>query len=110
MVLGSILREAAVRHQQGDSAVNLVEFCVRAMEDSPLFNAGIGSVLTEQGWVEMDASIMDGTSQKAGAVALLRRLRHPISAARFVMDHTPYVFLAGSQAEQWLIDQRWNVR
>lgn len=105
MVLGSILRDAATRYQQGASALDLVEFCVRAMEDSPLFNAGIGSVLTEQGWVEMDASIMDGATQKAGAVALLRRLRHPISAARFLLDHSPYVFLAGPDAEQWLIDQ-----
>ncbi len=104
-ILAAILRQAYGRYQQGASALDLVEFCVREMEDSPLFNAGIGSVLTEQGWVEMDASIMDGTTAAAGAVALIRRIRHPISAARFVMEKTPYVFLAGPDAEQWLLSQ-----
>lgn len=104
-VLATILAKAYTLYLQGYSALDIVEFCVRQMEDSPLFNAGIGSVLTDSGWVEMDASIMDGQSQRAGAVALIRRLRHPITAARYVMEHTPYVFLAGSDAEQWLIAQ-----
>lgn len=79
-----------------------VEACVRAiqvMEDSPRFNAGVGAVLTSEGTVEHDASIMDGRTLNAGAVAGVQSLRSPIAAARLVMDSSEHVMLAQEGAE-----------
>lgn len=84
--------------QRGGSAVDAVEAAVRLLEDDPLFNAGTGSCLNAEGDVEMDASIMDGETLAAGAVALVRGLRNPVSLARKVMLHTPHVFVAGDGA------------
>src|SRR5690242_1342765 len=67
---------------RGGSAVAAVEASVRVMEDSPLFNAGRGSVFTHDGTNEMDAAIMDGRTLAAGAVAGVTTIRNPISAAR----------------------------
>ena len=74
----------------GDAALDVVERAVRELEADPLFNAGAGSVLTAEGRVEMDASIMDGRTRNAGAVACVTGLAHPISAARLVMERTPH--------------------
>ena len=68
--------------QKGGSALDAVEATIRWLEDSPLFNAGRGAVFTADGTNEMDASIMDGSTQQAGAVASVTTIRHPISAAR----------------------------
>ena len=82
------------RLQEGGSAVDAVEAAVCAMEDNPRFNAGRGSVLTTDGTVEMDASIMEGDTLKNGAVACVTNMRHPITLARRILDtdrHSLYV-------------------
>jgi beta-aspartyl-peptidase (threonine type) len=85
-----------------DGGGSSVEACVQAiqvMEASPGFNAGVGAVLTREGTVEHDASIMDGRTLNAGAVAGVKRLRSPIAAARLVMDSSEHVMLAQEGAE-----------
>jgi len=77
-----------------------VEACVVTMEDDPTFNAGYGSALNLLGRAEMDASIMDGRTLQAGAVALVTRVKNPIRLARLVMEKTDHVFVAGSGAER----------
>ncbi|RLG53405.1 MAG: hypothetical protein DRN99_06765 [Thermoproteota archaeon] len=86
--------------RSGGSSLDAVEAAVRVMEDSPLFNAGLGSSLNYMGEVEMDASIMDGSTLKAGAVACVRRVKNPVSLARLVMERTPHVLLAGEWADK----------
>ncbi|MBV9210309.1 MAG: isoaspartyl peptidase/L-asparaginase [Acidobacteria bacterium] len=81
------------------NSLDAVEAAVRIMEDSPLFNAGIGAVLTSEGTAELDASIMDGKTLKAGAVASVKHLKNPISIARLVMEQSPHVLLTGEGAE-----------
>jgi len=83
----------------GSDALDVVEFAVRELEDFPLFNAGRGAVLNAHGVVEMDASIMDGRTRAAGAVAAARTPRHPISLARAVMEKTEHVLLVGAGAD-----------
>lgn len=85
--------------QNGGSSLDAVEAVVRFMEDCPLFNAGKGAVLNEDGKVELDASIMDGKSLKAGAVAGVSTIKNPISAARKVMENSPHVMLIDGGAE-----------
>jgi beta-aspartyl-peptidase (threonine type) len=75
------------------------------MEDSPLFNAGKGSVFTGEGTNEMDASIMDGRDRRAGAVAAVTTVRNPVEAARAVMEKSGHVLLAGRGAEQFAREQ-----
>lgn len=82
----------------GGSALDAVEMVVRLLEDSPLFNAGKGSVFTHSGEHEMDASIMNGKTLEAGAVALVKGIKNPIVLARQVMEHSGHVFLAGAGA------------
>jgi L-asparaginase / beta-aspartyl-peptidase len=86
--------------RSGGTSVTAVEAAVQALEDDELFNAGKGSVFTEDGGHELDASIMRGTDLAAGAVAGLRTVRNPISAARLVMEKTQWVLLAGEGAEE----------
>ena len=71
--------------ERGGSALDAVEAAIRALEDDPVFNAGYGSALNAEGEVENDAAIMEGEKLAAGAVASIRGVRHPISAARKVM-------------------------
>jgi hypothetical protein len=75
----------------GGSALDAVEAVITGMEDDPLFNAGRGAVFTAEGRNELDASIMDGRTRAAGAVAGVMRTRHPISLARAVMEQSPHV-------------------
>ncbi len=86
---------------EGGSAMDAVEAVLRLMEDDPLFNAGRGAVFTSQGHNELDASIMDGASVNAGAVAGVTKVRHPISLARAVLQNSPHVMLAGAGAESF---------
>lgn len=91
--------------EQGGPALEAVTASVKILEDSPLFNAGKGSVFTHEGKNEMDAAIMDGATKNAGAVASLTRVKNPVSAAYAVMKNSPHVFLAGAGAEQFAEEQ-----
>lgn len=87
--------------KNGKSAVDAVEIAVKILEDSPLFNAGKGSVFTANGTHEMDAAIMDGSNLNAGAVSLITGIKNPISLAKDVMLNSEHVFLAGDGAMQF---------
>jgi beta-aspartyl-peptidase (threonine type) len=89
----------------GGSSLDAVEAALRLLEDSPLFNAGKGAVFTHDGRNELDASIMDGASLAAGAVAELRHVKNPISLARRVMEASPHVMMAGVGAEEFALEQ-----
>src|SRR5262249_52901992 len=84
--------------REGGSAVDAVEAAVVAMEDNPRFNAGRGSVLTSDGTVEMDASIMEGDTLRNGAVACVTNLRHPITLARRILEGDRHSFFVGEGA------------
>lgn len=84
--------------EKGGSSVDAVEKAVIILENSPLFNAGKGSVFTAEGTHEMDAAIMEGDKLQAGAVSLLTGIANPISLARIIMDKSEHVFLAGDGA------------
>ncbi|MCC9137386.1 isoaspartyl peptidase/L-asparaginase family protein [Pontibacter silvestris] len=86
---------------QGGSALDAVEHAVRLLEDTPLFNAGKGSVFTKDGRHEMDAAIMCGNTLKAGAVAGVRSIRNPVRLARTIMEHSDHVFISGCGAEDF---------
>jgi L-asparaginase / beta-aspartyl-peptidase len=96
--LTSALRAGAAALDAGGGAVEAVRAAVMAMEDFPLFNAGHGAVLCEDGSVELSASTMRGSDQAAGAVALVRRTRNPVAAAAALLDE-PEVLLAGERAD-----------
>ena len=87
--------------ENNGTATEAVEKAVIVLEDSPLFNAGKGSVFTATESHEMDASIMDGKTLNAGAVSLITGIKNPVSLARDVMDKSEHVFLAGEGAMQF---------
>nr|WP_321230561.1 isoaspartyl peptidase/L-asparaginase [uncultured Psychroserpens sp.] len=87
--------------ENGGTAVDAVEKAVQVLEDSPLFNAGKGSVFTATGSHEMDASIMDGKTLNAGGVSLITGIKNPVSLSRDVMEKSEHVFLAGEGAMQF---------
>jgi beta-aspartyl-peptidase (threonine type) len=89
----------------GGEAIDAVVAAVKVLEDSPNFNAGKGSVLTHNEMVEMDASVMDGRHQAAGAVAGVRHIRNPIELARDVMLNSNHVLLVGEGAEKFAFEQ-----
>lgn len=91
--------------QKGASALDVVEEAVIALENYPGFNAGRGSALTSAGTVEMDAAIMDGTNRKAGAVAVVKRVKNPISGARAVMSHSNHVMMVCEGADEFCAQQ-----
>ncbi len=93
------------RLQQGGSALDAVEDAVRSMESDPALNAGYGAVLNRDGFVELDAMIVEGRTLKFGAVAAVRRIEHPVSLARYVLERTPHHLLAGPGAEQFAQEQ-----
>ncbi|WP_255406262.1 isoaspartyl peptidase/L-asparaginase [Novosphingobium sp. CF614] len=97
--LDEALRAGAAVLEKGGASLDAVEAAVRVLEDNPLFNAGRGAVFTAEGRNELDAAIMDGRTQKAGAVAGVTRTRHPVDLARAVMDQTPHVMLTGAGAD-----------
>lgn len=99
--LRGALRTGLRALETGRCALDAVEASVASMEDCPLFNAGRGSAYSRDGRIEMEASIMEGTSRKAGAAMLLRTVRNPVRLARAVMERTPHVSLAGEAAEQF---------
>jgi L-asparaginase / beta-aspartyl-peptidase len=89
----------------GGSALDAVQAAILVMEDSPHFNAGHGATLNSAGFHELDASIMDGATLAAGAVALTRHIRNPILAARAVMEKSDAVFLGGEAADAFAREQ-----
>jgi len=99
--LSEALDAGAAILAKGGSAVDAVEAAARMLEENTCFNAGRGSVLTEQGEVELDAAIMDGRDRQAGAVSGIKTTRAPISLARRLMEHGPHVFLAGDAADRF---------
>jgi len=99
--LSEALDAGAAILAKGGSAVDAVEAAARMLEENTCFNAGRGSVLTEQGEVELDAAIMDGRDRQAGAVSGIKTTRAPISLARRLMEQGPHVFLAGDAADRF---------
>jgi len=95
--------------ESNGTAIDAVAAAVRSMEDSPLFNAGKGSVFTAQGTHEMDASIMDGSNRSAGAVSMVTGIKNPVDLARLVMEQSEHVFLAGDGAMQFAKSQNIEV-
>ncbi len=87
--------------RRDDSALAAVEAAIRILEGSGLFNAGVGSRLQLDGVRRMDAALMEGRELRAGAVAGIQEVRHPITAARLVMKETAHVLLVGEQATRF---------
>jgi beta-aspartyl-peptidase (threonine type) len=87
--------------QHGETSVSAIETAIKILEDSPLFNAGRGAVFSNDEVIELDASIMDGAAFKAGAVAGVQTVKHPISAARMVMENSEHVMMTGRGAEKF---------
>jgi len=100
--------------KRGGSSLDATEAAVRVLEEDPHFNAGRGSVFTSAGTNEMDASIMDGKTLKAGAIGSVQHIKSPISLARLVMEKSPHVMLGCAGAEAFakangieLVDQKY---
>src|SRR5256885_15874456 len=89
--------------EAGGPSLDAVTRAIVVLEDDPLFNAGRGAVFTMDGRNELDASIMDGSTLKAGAACGLRHIRNPIALARAVMDQSDYVLLCGAGAEEFAL-------
>jgi beta-aspartyl-peptidase (threonine type) len=103
--LGRALDAGYAVLEKGGASLDAVVAAVKILEDSPYFNAGKGAVFSHAGVNELDAAIMDGATQKAGAVAGVRHVRNPIELARMVMERTPHVLLAGEGAEEFALEQ-----
>jgi len=103
--LNRALEAGAAILNKGGASLDAVEAAVRTLEDDPLFNAGKGSVFTAEGRNELDASIMDGSNRKAGAVAGVTRTRNPVSLARAVMEKSTHVMLAGAGADAFSVEK-----
>ena len=93
----------------GGTCMDAVEKTIMVMEDSPLFNAGKGAVLNHEGIAELDASVMDGKTLSAGAVAGVKDIKNPIRLARTVMEKSEHVFLTGSGASQFAVQQGFKL-
>ncbi|MFZ6051822.1 isoaspartyl peptidase/L-asparaginase family protein [Halocola ammonii] len=103
--LGEALDAGEKILKKGGKAIDAVEAAIIVLEDSPLFNAGRGSVFTHEGKNEMDASIMDGKTLNAGAVSGVTKIKNPISAAHRIMENSPHIMLAGEGAEKFASTQ-----
>lgn len=103
--LDEALEKGSAILSKGGSALDAVEASIRVMEDNPLFNAGKGAVFTNEGKNELDASIMNGKTLEAGAVAGVTTIKNPISTARAVMEKSPHVMMVGKGAEQFAKEQ-----
>ncbi len=91
--------------KSGGTSLEAVEKTIMHMEDSPLFNAGKGAVFTNAGTNELDASVMEGANQNAGAVGGVKTVRNPIQAAIAVMQNSEHVMLAGEGADKFASEQ-----
>ncbi len=99
--LEQALKEGYRVLSSGGSSVEAVVAAIKVMEDSPWFNAGKGAVFTHNGTVELDASLMDGRTGLAGAVAGVKTIKNPIVAAHRIMTHSSYVMLIANGAEEF---------
>lgn len=99
--LKSALEAGRAKLLAGGTSLDAVETAIRVMEDLPVFNAGKGAVFTHEGTIELDASIMEGRSKKAGAIAGVKTVKNPISGARAVMEKSKHVLLIGPGADQF---------
>lgn len=97
-----------VLEEGGDSLV-AVQTAINILENSPLFNAGIGAVYTYDGGHELDASIMDGKTMNAGAIAGVRHIANPIDLALAVMNKSEHVMLSGAGAEEFALTQGFSL-
>lgn len=91
--------------EEGTAAIDVAEAVVRMLEDDSLFNAGRGAVLNSEGVAELDASIMDGATKKAGAVAGVKIIKNPVTAARKIMDETKHLLLVAEGAEKFAVSK-----
>ncbi|MBG0506040.1 isoaspartyl peptidase/L-asparaginase [Elizabethkingia anophelis] len=107
--LTEALQKGYAEIKNGKSSLDAVSAAIMVMEDSPLFNAGKGAVFTYEGRNELDASIMNGKDQKAGAVAGVTTIKNPILAARAVMDKSEHVMMAGPGAEKFAKEQKLEI-
>jgi beta-aspartyl-peptidase (threonine type) len=103
--LAAALDEGIAVLQAGGSSLDAITRAIVSLEDNPLFNAGRGSVFTLDGGNELDASIMDGRTLKAGAVCGVTHIKNPIELARTVMEHSEYVMLSGAGAEEFALSR-----
>ncbi|HSY07214.1 MAG TPA: isoaspartyl peptidase/L-asparaginase [Steroidobacteraceae bacterium] len=95
--------------ESGGTSLDAVTTAVRLLEDDPLFNAGRGAALTRDGWVELDAAVMAGARQKAGAVAAVRHIKNPVDLARRVMEKSRHVLLVGVGAEEFALEEGFTL-
>lgn len=103
--LAAALRAGHAKLKAGGSPVDAVTAAINVMEDAPQFNAGRGAVFTHDGRNELDTSIMDGATGKAGAAAGLHRVKNPINLARAIMDKSRHVMMVGDGAEIFAKEQ-----
>ena len=103
--LATVLDASFAILERGGSSLDAVTAAVRALEDDPLFNAGHGAALTREGWAELDAAVMDGKDQRAGAVASVRHVKNPIELARRVMEKSRHVLLVSTGAEEFALEE-----
>ena len=107
--LSEALRRGQAELAAGKSALDAVTAAVTVLEDSPHFNAGRGAVFTHEGRNELDASVMEGKTQRAGAVAGVRHVKTPVLLARAVMQQSPHVMLVGAGAETFAKEQGFKL-
>ncbi len=100
---------SAILASRGDS-LDAVQSAVRSMEGSGVLNAGLGAALNHEGLAELDAALMDGRDRRAGAVAAVRHVAHPIDLARAILDDGKHVMLSGLGAEQFARDRGLELR
>jgi beta-aspartyl-peptidase (threonine type) len=95
--------------ERGGSSLDAVTAAVRILEDDPAFNAGRGASLTRDGAAELDAAIMDGRQQRAGAVASVRHVKNPVELARRVMEKSRHVLLVAGGAEEFALEEGFGL-
>jgi len=98
-----LLIDCKRRLRDGETSLEVVHFAIKEMEDSGIFNAGKGSIKNKAGFVEMDASIMDGKNMRAGAVASVSsKIKNPITAAKLILETSDNVMFVGENAEKYV--------
>ncbi|WP_228114297.1 isoaspartyl peptidase/L-asparaginase [Stenotrophomonas sp. MYb238] len=104
--LEAALRKGHEALAAGKPAMDAVTAAITVLENDPTFNAGRGAVFTHDGRNELDASLMDGATLRAGAVAGVHTVKNPILLARAVMEHSPHVMMVGQGAEMFAAEQK----